>query len=166
MSTHPPDHDHAPPTGSIAPDFRLESAPGQTVSLRCLRGRPVILAFYPGDWRPVCGDQLQQLQEYLPQIEAHGALLLAIAVDSSWSHQAFARAWGLSFPLLADFEPKGAVARVYGVYRAIDGTSERALFLIDRTGVVRWRYVAPIALDPGVDGLLTALERFQSSPQP
>jgi peroxiredoxin len=166
MSTHTPDQDHVPPTDSSAPDFRLESAPGQTVSLHCLRGQLVILAFYPGDWRPVCGDQLQQLQEYLPQIEAHGAQLLAISVDSSWSHQALARTWGLSFPLLADFEPKGAVARAYGVYRAVDGTSERALFLIDRDGVMRWRYVAPIALDPGVDGLLTALERFQSSSQP
>ena len=149
--------------GTVAPDFRLPSLPGQTVALSGLRGRPAILAFYPGDWRPVCSDQLSLLQEFLPHIERLNAALVAVSVDSAWSHQAFAQARGLAFPLLADFEPKGAVARAYGVYRGQDGTSERAFFVIDADGVVRWSSVAPVAVDPGIDGILTALERLQES---
>ena len=91
-------------------------------------------------------------------------MLLGISVDSVWSHQAFARDRGLTFPLLSDFEPKGAVARAYGVYRAEDGTSERALFVIDGDGLVRWSYVAPVGVDPGMDGILTELERLESAP--
>ena len=151
------------PAATIAPDFRLPSLPGQTVTLSGLRGRPVILAFYPGDWRPVCSDQLTLLQDFLPHIERLNATLLAASVDSAWSHQAFAQARGLTFPLLADFEPKGAVARAYGVYRAQDGTSERAFFVIDAEGVIRWSSVAPVAVDPGIDGILTALERLQEA---
>ena len=147
--------------GTAAPDFRLPSLPGQSVTLSGLRGRPVILAFYPGDWHPVCSDQLSLLQEFVPHIERLDAALVALSVDSAWSHQAFAYDRGLTFPLLADFEPKGAVARAYGVYRAQDGTSERAFFVIDADGVIRWRAVAPVAVDPGIDGILTALERLQ-----
>ena len=151
------------PTGARAPDFRLHCAPDQTVALGSLRGHPVVLAFYPGDWRPVCSDQLALYQEFLPHLEGLGAVLLGISVDSVWSHQAFARDRGLAFPLLADFEPKGAVARAYGVYRAEDGTSERALFVIDGDGLVRWSHVAPVGVDPGMDGILTALERLESA---
>ena len=152
--------------GTAAPDFRLPSLPGQTLALRGLRGRPAILAFYPGDWRPVCSDQLTLLQESLPQIERLDAALVAVSVDSAWSHAAFARARGLTFPLLADFEPKGAVARAYGVYRAQDGTSERAFFVIDADGIIRWRAVAPVAIDRGIDGVLTALEQIRSPRAP
>ena len=149
--------------GTAAPDFRLPTLPGQTLALSGLRGRPAILAFYPGDWRPVCSDQLTLLQESLPQIERLDAALVAVSVDSAWSHEAFARARGLTFPLLADFEPKGAVARAYGVYRVQDGTSERALFVIDADGIIGWRAVVPVAVDPGIDGMLTALEQLQSA---
>ena len=151
------------PAGMIAPDFRLQHAPNQTLALYSLRGRPVLLVFYPGDWRPVCSDQLALYQEFLPHIERLGAALIAISVDSVWSHQAFAQEWGLAFPLLADFEPKGAVARIYGVYREDESTSERALFVVDADGIIRWSYVAPVVVDPGIDGVLTALERLQSS---
>ena len=149
--------------GTAAPDFRLHHAPDQTLALSGLRGRPVLLVFYPGDWRPVCSDQLALYQEFLPHIERLGAALVVISVDSVWSHQAFAREQGLAFPLLADFEPKGAIARAYGVYREREGTSERALFVIDADGIICWSYVAPLAVDPGMDGVLTALERLQSS---
>lgn len=149
--------------GMVAPDFRLPSLPGQTLALSGLRGRPVILAFYPGDWRPVCSDQLMLLQDFLPHIERLGAVLIAVSVDSPWSHQAFAHDRGLAFPLLADFEPKGCVARTYGVYRAEDGTSERAFFVIDANGLIHWSAVAPVAVDPGIDGILTALEHLQGA---
>jgi peroxiredoxin len=98
--------------------------------------------------------------EILPEFRAHGAELLGISVDGVWCHQAFAEHRKLRFPLLADFEPKGAVARQYGVYRAADGTTERGLFVIDAQGIVRWSYVSPIGVNPGADGILRALEEL------
>ena len=149
--------------GTPAPDFALESAPGKALRLSELRGRPVILAFYPADWSPVCGDQMALYNEILPEFREYGAELLGISVDSAWCHAAFVKDRKLRFPLLADFEPKGAVARAYGVYRAQDGTSERALLVLDAGGVIRWRFVAPVAVDPGIDGVLTALEHLQDA---
>jgi peroxiredoxin len=122
------------------------------------RGGPVILAFYPADWSPVCGDEVTLYNEVLPEFQRYDAELLGISVDSVWCHEAFAKARKLQFSLLADFEPKGAVARSYGVYRAVDGTSERALFVIDGAGIVRWSYLSPIDVNPGADGILRALE--------
>jgi peroxiredoxin len=147
----------APAIGAAAPDFSLPSTINGTESLSGLRGRPVILAFYPADWSPVCGDQMSFYNECLGEFAASGAQLLGISVDGPWSHAAFARERKLRFPLLADFEPKGAVARVYGVYRQNDGFSERALCVIDSAGLLRWRYISPIAVNPGADGILDAL---------
>lgn len=144
--------------GMEAPNFILHSAPETTVSLADLRGRPVIVAFYPADWSPVCGDQMALYNEMLSEFERFGAALLGVSVDGVWCHAAFAGERKLKFPLLADFEPKGAVARAYGAYRDDDGTSERALFVIDVDGVIRWSYVSPIGVNPGADGILTALE--------
>ena len=144
--------------GTRAPDFTLHSTPDQAVSLRDFRGRPVILAFYPADWSPVCGDQMALYNEILPEFQRYRAELLGISVDGAWCHLAFAQHRRLHFPLLADFEPKGAVARRYGVYRDGDGTTERALFVIDGGGIVRWSYVSPIGVNPGADGILRALE--------
>src|SRR5213596_1859166 len=117
--------------GTRAPDFTLHSAPDQTVSLRDFRGRPVILAFYPADWSPVCGDQMALYNEILPEFRRFNAELLGISVDGVWCHAAFTRKQKLHFPLMADFEPKGAVARKYGAYRDTEGVAERALFVID-----------------------------------
>jgi peroxiredoxin len=146
------------PVGIQAPEFELPSGPDQTVSLAELRGRPVILAFYPADWSPVCSDQMGLYQAVLPEFERFDAELLGVSVDGVWSHLAFAQDRHLRFPLLADFEPKGDVARAYHVYRADDGTSERALFVIDADGIVRWSYVSPVDVNPGADGILRALE--------
>ena len=145
------------PPGSEAPDFALRSTPDQRVSLREFRGQPVILAFYPEDWSPVCSDQMTLYQELLPEFQKFEAKLLGISVDGIWCHLAFAKDRNLHFPLLADFEPKGEVARAYRAYRAEDGTSERALFVIDAEGVVRWSYVSPVGVNPGADGILRAL---------
>jgi peroxiredoxin len=122
----------------------------------------VILAFYPADWSPVCGDQVVLYNEILPIFEEYNAQLLGISVDGVWCHRAFAQARNLRFPLLSDFEPKGAVARTYGVYREMDGTTERALFVIDAEGIIRWSYVSPIDTNPGADGILAALEALSA----
>ena len=144
--------------GTPAPDFSLQVTADQRLSLAELRGRPVILAFYPADWSPVCGDQMALYNEILPEFRKHDAELLGISVDGVWCHEAFAKDRHLHFPLLADFEPKGEVARRYGAYREADGYSERALFVIDKQGVIRWSYCSPVAVNPGADGILQALE--------
>jgi len=163
----PPQGPGAPlPAGTPAPDFTLSSAPGQTVSLGGFRGRPVILAFYPADWSPVCGDQMALYTEVLPEFERYHAQLLGVSVDSVWCHTAFARDRKLHFPLLADFEPKGAVSRRYGAYRPGDGFSERALFVIDGEGIIRWSYVSPIDVNPGADGILRALDALTGASTP
>jgi peroxiredoxin len=146
------------PPGTEAPDFELPATPDQRVSLSEFRARPVILAFYPEDWSPVCSDQLGLYQAVLPEFQVFNAELIAISVDSAWSHLAFAKDRNLHFPLLSDFEPKGEVARTYQVYRATEGTSERALFVIDADGIIRWSYVSPVGVNPGADGILRALE--------
>ena len=148
------------PAGTPAPDFALSSTPDQKLSLSDFRGRPAILVFYPEDWSPVCSDQLALYQELLPEFQRYDAQLVGISVDGIWSHVAFAKDRNLHFPLLADFEPKGEVARTYGVYRQQDGTSERALYVIDGDGVVRWSYVSPVGINPGADGILHALEEL------
>src|SRR3954451_6032232 len=122
--------------GIEAPDFNLHVTPDQTLSLSELRGRPVILAFYPSDWSPVCGDQMALYNEILPEFRNLGAELLGISVDGVWCHAEFVKSRHLRFPLLADFEPKGDVAKKYRAYREGDGFSERALFVIDRNGSV------------------------------
>ncbi|HTA86289.1 MAG TPA: redoxin domain-containing protein [Silvibacterium sp.] len=146
------------PPGTPAPDFTLRVTPNEKLSLSDLRGKPVILAFYPADWSPVCGDQMGLYNEVLPEFQKHEAALLGVSVDGAWCHAAFAQARGYRFPLLADFEPKGEVARAYGVYRSEGGVSERALFVIDKDGVIAWSYCSPIAVNPGADGILDALE--------
>jgi peroxiredoxin len=148
------------PAGMQAPDFTLPSTPDQKISLSDFRGSPVILAFYPADWSPVCGDQLAVYNEVLPEFSRLGAYLLGISVDGVWCHSAYRQHRNLHFSLLADFEPKGELARQYGVYRKGEGISERALFVIDRDGVIAWSYVSPIGVNPGADGILNALENL------
>ncbi len=144
--------------GAAAPEFTLKTTPDQAVSLSDFRGQPVVLAFYPADWSPVCGDQMTFYNEILPEFQKLGAELLGISVDGVWCHAAFARDRKLHFPLLSDFEPKGGLSRTYGVYREGDGVSERALFVIDGEGVIRWSHVSPIGVNPGAAGILSALE--------
>src|SRR6266487_2259636 len=129
------------PRGADAPDFTLRSTPDQWLTLSEFRGQPVVLAFYPADWSPVCGDQMALYNEMLKEFHDLGAELIGISVDGAWCHAAFARDRKLHFPLLADFEPKGDIARRYGVYRYTDGVRERALFVIDADGIVHWSYV-------------------------
>src|SRR5256714_13162379 len=149
--------------GIEAPDFNLHVTPDQTLSLSELRGRPIVLAFYPADWSPVCGDQMTLYSEILPEFERYGATVLGISVDGAWCHLAYRKHQKIAFPLLADFEPKGAIARRYGAYRHQDGVAERALFVLESNGVIYWSYLSPIGVNPGADGILKALESMQSS---
>jgi peroxiredoxin len=158
------DHGSIFPPGTPAPAFTLPVTPDQSVSLEDFRGKPVILAFYPADWSPVCGDQMALYNEILPEFHKHHASLLGISVDSAWCHSAFASARKLHFPLLADFEPKGEVARLYKSYRAHEGTAERSLFVIDGDGIIRWSYCSPVGVNPGADGILEALEALDAAP--
>ena len=144
--------------GSTAPDFTLHVTPDQTLSLSELRGRPVVLAFYPADWSPVCGDELSVFNEILPEFTKYKAELVGISVDGVWSHDAFAKEKHLHFPLASDFEPKGAIARLYGAYREQEGICERALFLVDANRQIAWSYCSPVAVSPGADGILNALQ--------
>jgi len=157
-----PDRETGAP-GAPAPEFKPQTQPpDQFISLSELRGRPVILAFYPADWSPVCGDQVVLYNELLPEFQRFNAVLLGVSVDGYWSHLAFAKDRKLRFPLLSDFEPKGAVASSYGAYRQQDGISERALFVIDAGGTIRWSYLSPLDVNPGAEGILDALEALDS----
>jgi peroxiredoxin len=149
--------------GTVAPEFTLHVTPDQKLSLSELRGRPVILAFYPADFSPVCGDQMALYNEILPEFEKHKAELLGISVDGVWCHSEFAKDRHLHFPLLADFEPKGGIAKKYGAYRDGDGFCERALFVIDGRGMIFWSYLSPVGVNPGADGILGALEEMTKS---
>jgi peroxiredoxin len=149
------------PKGTPAPEFQLHTTPDQQVSPSDFRGQPLILAFYPADWSPVCSDQMVLYQEVMPEFKRHNAQVLGISVDSVWCHLAFAKYNNIHFPLLADFEPKGDAARAYNAYRTREGVSERSLFVIDPEGAVYWSYVSPVGVNPGADGILQALENME-----
>ena len=152
------------PAGTAAPNFKLRTTPDQCVELSEFRGAPLIIAFYPADWSPVCGDQLALYNELLPEFRKYNdACLIGISVDGVWCHLAYAKDRKLRFSLLSDFEPKGAVARDFGAYRHQDGVCERALFVIDEEGIIRWSYLSPVGVNPGADGILKALEELHST---
>ena len=154
--------DSAVAVGQQAPGFTLRTTGGRTISLADYAGkRHVLLAFYPMDWSSVCSLQLPNLQERLADIEQRQAVVLGISVDQIHSHTAFAKHLGIKFDLLADFHPKGDVARSYGVYRENDGFSERATFIVDKAGTVRFKQVHPMKDLPDVDELLRVLDGIE-----
>ncbi|HZE08344.1 MAG TPA: redoxin domain-containing protein [Gemmatimonadaceae bacterium] len=152
--------------GTTAPPFTLRSTPDKSYSLADFRGHPVVLAFYPADWSPVCGDQMALYNEMRDEFANYGAQVLGISVDGSWCHKAFAEARKIQFPLLADFEPKGAVARSYGAYEEQSGVAKRALFVIDGNGTIRWSYLSPMNVNPGADGIFAALDALMAGAEP
>jgi peroxiredoxin len=145
--------------GSPAPDFKLRDQDGADVSLDDLKGQTVVLVFYPLDFSPVCTDQLSIYQELIQDFEARGVKLYGVSVDSAFCHKAFQEKLNLTMPLLADFEPKGEVAKAYGVYNDEYGCSQRALVMIGPDGVVKWAYCSPSPLEiPGANLIFDALE--------
>ncbi|MEU8013648.1 redoxin domain-containing protein [Micromonospora parva] len=146
--------------GRTAPGFTLPATPdGALVGPEQFRGRPVVLAFYPADWSPVCGDQMALYQSAAPVFAQYQAVVLGVSVDSIWSHRAFAESKGIEFPLLSDFEPKGEVARRYGAYLPQRGEAARALVVLDPAGTVTWSYLSPPEVNPGADGIFDALDQ-------
>jgi peroxiredoxin len=143
---------------TVAPDFELFATPDQKIKLLELRGKNIILAFYPADWSPVCSDEMGLFNEMLGFFRKYNAELLGISVDGKWCHAAFKEARKLHFSLLSDFEPKGETAKQYGVYDEKSGQCERALFVIDEDGVIRWSYLSLKGINPGADGIIEALE--------
>jgi peroxiredoxin len=149
--------------GTKAPDFSLFTTPDQQIKLSQLKGKKVILAFYPADWSPVCGDQMALYNETLKLFHKQNAELIGISVDSKWCHLAFSQDRKFHFPLLSDFEPKGAVAKLYDVYDEQEGECERALYVIDEEGIIRWNYLSPVGINPGADGILDALDEMNNT---
>ena len=144
--------------GEKAPDFSLANHEGKELSLDDFRGRKVVLVFYPLDFSPVCTDQLSIYQEVKPEIEAKGVTMVGISVDSGFAHRAFQEKLGLDMPLLADFEPKGEVARAYGAYIEKVGHANRSLVLVDEEGRVEWVHESPTPLEiPGANLIFDAL---------
>jgi peroxiredoxin (alkyl hydroperoxide reductase subunit C) len=144
--------------GSAAPAFALPDQDGNIVKLEDLRGQTSVLVFYPLDWSSVCTDQLNVYQEVLGDLEAEGTRLYGISVDSAFSHKAFQSSLGISFPLLADFHPKGAVAKDYGVFIEERGHNQRALVMIGPDLVVKWAHQSPSPLEiPGANLIFDAL---------
>ncbi|WP_230680367.1 redoxin domain-containing protein [Pontibacter rufus] len=149
--------------GTAAPDFELNATPDQKLKLSELKGKRVVLVFYPADWSPVCGDQIALYNEMLKFFQKYNAQIIGISVDSKWCHMAFADNRNIHFPLLADFEPKGEVSKLYGAYNEENGNSRRALFVIDEAGIIRWSYLSPDGINPGADGILEALEELENN---
>jgi peroxiredoxin len=148
--------------GSPAPDFSLPATTG-TLSLRDFRGQPVVLVFYPADHSSVCSNQLALYNEALSMFQEYDAAIIGLSVDDPESHRAFSQALNLKFPLLSDDDPRGAAARAYNVYNERDRQCARALFVVDDQGVIRWSYVSPDGVNPGANGILTALDSLVSS---
>jgi peroxiredoxin len=148
--------------GTQAPDFHLKDTPDQRVSLSDFAGRPVVLAFYPADFSPVCSNEMSLFNELIDEFRRYDAQMLGISVDNVWCHLAFAKDRNIQFPLLSDFHPKGEVSKAYNAYREDDGESERALYVIDPDGKIAWSHISPIGVNPGADGVLDALERLKT----
>ena len=148
--------------GIVAPDFSLPRSSYAAVSLTDLRGRRVILVFFPTAFEPVSREQLMLYQEYLPQFEQLHGQMLGISADYAWCHEAFGREAGITFPLLADTPPSGRVSQLYGVYREFEHATARALFVIDPSGIICFSTAYPEMVNPGVDGPLTVLESLRA----
>ncbi len=145
--------------GVSAPDFTLPDQDGSDVSLADFSGRRLVMAFYPLDFSPVCTDQLSIYQEVMGEIEARGATLVGVSVDSPYCHAAFREKLGLSLSLLADFHPKGEVCAAYGALIDERGHSNRSLVVVGEDGEVAWSYAAPSPLEiPGANLIFDALD--------
>ncbi len=145
--------------GASAPDFSLSNQDGDTVSLQDLEGQYSVLVFYPLDFSPICTDQLSVYQEVLPELEARGVKLYGVSVDSAFAHKAFQEQLGVSIPLLSDFQPKGEIAKAYGVYIDERGHNQRALVLIGPALTVLWSHQSPTPLEiPGANLIFDALD--------
>jgi peroxiredoxin len=146
-------------TGAQAPDFTLSDQDGKAVSLGDFRGATVVLVFYPNDFSPVCTDQLSVYEAALGEFQSRGVRLVGVSVDSAYCHKAFQAHIETSIPLLADFHPKGEVARAYGVWSESYGVAARALVMVGPDGKVAWTHQGSPLEVPGADTILDAVDQ-------
>ena len=145
--------------GAPAPEFTLKDQNQQDVSLSSFRGKKrVVIIFYPLDWSPVCTKEHACFVDDMKKFEQLDAQLLGLSVDSAWSHKAYAEKMNIQYPLLADFQPRGAAAQKYGVFLEDKGITGRAISIIDREGKLAWHKNYDIPVVPGVDEVAKALE--------
>ena len=150
--------------GNVAPDFTLKDQNEKEIALGDLRGKKVVLSFHPLAWTSLCRDQMQDLEKHEEDFDRLGAVALGLSVDSVPCKKAWAQAIGIEeTSLLADFWPHGGVAQAYGIFRKKNGFSERAVFIVDRVGVIRFKKVYPIREVPDIEEILKALEELQES---
>ncbi len=147
--------------GQPAPDFSLKDQSQKDVKLSDLRGKNVVLAFYPLDWSPVCSKEHACFVDDLKSFEGVNAQVLGISVDSVWSHKAYAEKMGITYSLLADFEPKGAVAAKFGLYLSDKGITNRATVIVDKQGVVRHVAVYEILSTRSNQDLVAEIKKLQ-----
>jgi len=148
--------------GQSAPEFSLKDQSQQEVKLSDFRGKKnVVLLFYPLDWSPVCTNEHACMVNEWPKFGKLDAQVLGLSVDSVWSHKAYAEKMGITYPLLADFNPRGAVADKFGVYLADKGITGRATAIIDKTGKVAWFKQYDIPTVPDVNEIAQALAQVK-----
>jgi len=143
--------------GAAAPDFALKDQNQKEVKLADYRGKKVVIVFYPLDWSPVCTNEHACVVNDMKRFAQLDAQILGISVDSAWSHKAFAEKMGITYPLLADFQPRGAAADKFGVYLADKGITGRAIAIIGRDGKVAWFKQYDIPTVPDMNEVAQAL---------
>src|ERR1039458_5075640 len=152
----------SPNIGAPAPEFTLKDQDQKEVKLSDFRGKKrVVLVFYPLDWSPTCTKEHACLVNDMKQFDQLEAQVLGVSVDSVWSHKAFAEKMGIQYPLLADFQPRGAMGEKYGVYLADKGITGRAIAIVDRGGKVAWFKNYDIPTVPDMKEVAEALAKVK-----
>jgi peroxiredoxin len=147
--------------GDTAPDFTLKDHNDRELKLNDLRGKKVVLGFHPLAWTRVCAEQMKGLEAAAATFEKLGAVALGLSVDSSPTKHAWAESLGITkTPLLADFWPHGGVALAYGIFREVEGTSKRAVFIVDAAGKVAFNKIYPISQVPDIREIVSAVEKL------
>ena len=150
--------------GQTAPDFTLPNQDKQEVKLSDFAGKKnVVLVFYPLDWSPVCTNEHACFVNDMKQFETLDAAVLGVSVDSVWSHKAFAEKMGIKYPLLADFQPRGAMAEKYGVFLADKGITGRAVVIVNKEGKVAWVKNYDIPVVPDIKEVASALQQVKAA---
>jgi peroxiredoxin len=149
--------------GTTAPDFTLKDQSQKEVKLSEFQGKKnVVLIFYPLDWSPVCTNEHTCLVNDMRRFDELDAQVLGISVDSAWSHKAFAEKMGIKYPLLADFQPRGAVGEKYGVFLAEKGITGRSIIIVDRSGKIAWLKNYDIPTLPDIKEVSDALAKVKN----
>lgn len=150
--------------GQVAPDFALQNQDKQEVKLSNFAGKKnVVIVFYPLDWSPVCTNEHACFVNDMKSFETLDAEVLGVSVDSVWSHKAFAEAKGIKYSLLADFQPRGAMADKYGVFLADKGITGRAIVIVNKAGKVAWAKNYDIPVVPDLKEVAAALQQVKAA---